>query len=129
MAEDQTEQQERRAHHRRIVCMVADMRLEPLELPPNVALVRNISLSGAYLLGRVSVASDEKLLLALHFSAGAEERVEEASATVIRVEKLEPGESSVWTVGFAVRFEPPLDHLSDAIEEAAAFAASVGYDR
>jgi hypothetical protein len=56
MADDRTEQQERRAHSRRIVSMVAHMHLEPLELPRDAALVRNISLSGAYLLGRVLVS-------------------------------------------------------------------------
>ena len=43
MAEAQTEQQERRAHARRVVCMVAHMHRKPLELPTDAALVRSIS--------------------------------------------------------------------------------------
>lgn len=124
----ESDPQERRAHPRRIVCLVAH--IEPTELPRDAALVRNISLSGAYLLARLSVAADERLLLVLHFDGASEqERVEEIRARVIRTERLDPEQSSIWSVGFAVEFEEPVDHLAGAIERAEAFAASVGYDR
>lgn len=127
VAESESDRSERRDHPRRVVCMVAH--LKPSELPRDAALVRNISLSGAYLLTRITVSPGEGLVLALHFEAGDEERIEEMPAAVIRVEPLDRGSSAIWTVGFAVRFERPADHLAEAIEQAAAFAASSGYDR
>jgi hypothetical protein len=126
---DESAQQERRAHPRRIVCIVAHV--EPEELPRDAALLRNISLSGAYLLARLPMSADERVLLALHFitDKGEEARVEEVPATVIRVEPLDAETSAIWSVGVAMRFEASVDHLTDAIERAASFAASVGYDR
>lgn len=127
-ADEEARRAERRSHPRRIVCMVAHV--EPSELPRDAALVRNISLSGAYLLARLPVVPEERLVLALHFATDdGDQQVEEIAASVIRTEPLDPERSTLWSVGVAVRFEQAVDHLADAIEQVAAFTASVGYDR
>lgn len=115
---------ERRSHPRRIVCMIAHV--EPSELPRDAALVRDMSVSGAYLLSRLPVSEGEELLLAIHFPKGDGERIEESDAKVVRVEELDREHSDFWSVGFAVRFAEPLDHLATEIEQASALAARIG---
>lgn len=125
MADGDQGREERREHPRRIVCMIAYV--EPEDVPKDAAVVRDMSLSGAYLLCRLGVKAGEQVVLAIHFpEGGAEHRVEETTATVVRVESLDKDRAGFWPTGIAVQFVDPLDHLAGDIEHVADLTAKLG---
>lgn len=115
--DEKSEQPERRKHVRRLVCIPAYVDTE--KAPQHIALIRDISLSGAYFLTRVSLEVGDKLDIALHLTGDPGGRVHDTSATVVRAEVLEPERADLWTCGVAVQFEDLLKGIEEEIEELA----------
>lgn len=82
---------------------------------PALALIRDVSVSGALLFTRKTLTEGETIGLELHIAASSEQ-AREANATVVRVTRRPPEEAGVWRFSVAVRFEPPLDGWREEVE-------------
>jgi len=100
---------ERRRAQRHYVCVPA--RVQPEDGNQKLALIENISVSGAALLTRSEPEVGESIHLALYFSGtGAEPRWTWGS--VVRVT---PVDYAIWKCRVAVAFEKPLDDCAAEI--------------
>ena len=91
------------------------------------ALIRNISLSGAFILTRKPLHSEEMLDLALHLDGYPPVLIHRASAKVLRTERLDGVRAGLWLHGAGVCFEEPLEDIEERIQALAArLRASLG---
>lgn len=91
------------------------------ETGPHIALIRDISLSGALILIRKRLVVTEPLDLSLHLRAEVDTGpVREARASVVRLETLEPDRAGLWLHAAGVRFDEPMDDLDDQIKSVSA---------
>jgi hypothetical protein len=117
---------DRRRFARRLVCVATDVAADTVN--KHTALIRDMSVSGAYLLTRVPVEVGESLDLAIHLPVKGEEQIKETTAKVVRLEPLPPDRADVWSCGFAVKFVDPLDELEEEIEALYAAMKDAGLD-
>ena len=83
--------------------------------PVRLAVIRELSVTGAQVLSQARHEAGEHLTLALHFEP--EQPAREVKARVVRTERwTEPG---VWSFLVIVEFESPLTDLVDEIRVAA----------
>jgi hypothetical protein len=116
---------ERRLHVRHLVCIPAYLRRTTDR--QRIALIRNISLSGALLLTRKELADGEPLDLSLHFGGIPPLIVHDTTAQVVRVESLEAERAGLWLHAAGVSFEQPLAEIEEHIRRVAArLRASLG---
>lgn len=110
---------ERRSHDRHFVCIPAYVERD--DTGPHIALIRNISLSGALILIRKRLEVAEPLDLSLHLSPDEEPGpVRRARASVVRSEPLDDRRAGLWRHQVGVRFD---DDLRDIEEQVKAVAA------
>lgn len=110
---------ERRIGLRHFVCFPAQV-----EAPTHgkrVAMIHDLSVTGAMLVVRATLEVGDLVSLALHVSGDASSRSREAHAHVVRVEPLAPEERSLWSHRIAVQFEQPLTDFETEIRELAAW--------
>ncbi|MBW2533750.1 MAG: PilZ domain-containing protein [Deltaproteobacteria bacterium] len=114
---------ERRDFARHFVCIPAYVQRE--QTGPHIALIRNISLSGALILIRKPLQVDESLDLSLHLNAEDESApAHEARATVVRTEPLAERRAGLWSHSVGVRFPEPLVAIEDEIKAVSARLAA-----
>lgn len=115
---------EQRLHPRHLVCVTTEVC--PGAADKQVAIIRDMSVGGVYLLARAPMDAGERVTLSLHLSADAEKRAEETIGEVVRVDAFPVERAHVWSHGIAVRFEQPLVHLEKEIEMLAAALKHAG---
>ncbi len=81
----------------------------------HVALVANISRTGALLWTRLDLDVGQQLALTIHFDD--EVHGYETVAEVLRTVRRPPGDVALWLFDVAVRFLPPLEHVTDRFAE------------
>lgn len=96
---------ERRREPRCLVCAPVDV--QPRSTAEHRAVLRDISVLGASFLTRVALTQGETVHLALQLGRDSA-TVAETDATVVRVERLDPERSDVWSHQIAVQFAEPL---------------------
>lgn len=106
-------QSDRRVGERHLACFPAGLTRGDGE--PALALIRDLSVSGALLFTRKTLAEGERIGLELYISEDSEQ-AREAKATVVRVSKRSLEESGVWKWSVAVQFEPPLEAWRAEVE-------------
>jgi hypothetical protein len=115
---------ERRGDARRVVCLAAGV--QPLGDTEQFAMIRDVSVHGAFLLTRLDVTVGERLDLRIHFPGEPTVRIAKVPAEVVRIEGLDVARADVWTCGVAVQFRRPLEEFKREIEELAAQARQSG---
>ena len=109
---------ERRVARRHLACLAAHLELEG-DQDPHVALIDNISNSGALLLTRVALEEGESVALQLILAADPAPETHEVSAQVVRSERRDPSTAALWPHAVAVTFDQTLDHLEARLKEIA----------
>lgn len=94
---------ERRREERQLACYPADVRAGDAEV---LAVIRDISVTGALLFTQEQQEPGKQLLLALHKSEDAQEAVP-VRARVVRSKRRESG--GLWRYSVAVAFEEPIE--------------------
>jgi hypothetical protein len=93
-----------------------------------MALIRDLSVTGALLLTRTRLAVGEEVRLSLYFSQDSDD-ARHASGRVIRVEPRTGERAGVWHYSVAVQFGEPLRDREAEIKELAARQAALGLPR
>lgn len=118
LARDQTDA-ERRSHDRHFVCIPAYVKRR--QTGPHIALIRNISLSGALILIRKRLEVAESLDLSLHLLPDEEGGpVRQARANVVRSAPLDDLRVGLWRHSVGVSFDAPLADIEDDIRNVSA---------
>jgi hypothetical protein len=103
---------ERRRHNRRLTCVVAEVEAKDKS---SIALIRNVSESGAMLFTSRDLEIGWDVDLVIHTSSDPEGRKILAGATVMRREELDPSRSDFWRWRIGVKFSSPLDADADEL--------------
>jgi len=113
---------DRRSDERYLACFPAY-----LELPERtrMALIRDISTTGALLYTQNALKPDERVALKLYVE-GDPDKARLANALVVRFERRSFDRSDIWPYSVAVRFEEPLTDLASEVEALAARQAKLG---
>jgi hypothetical protein len=110
---------ERRDHDRHFVCIPAYVQRD--QTGPHIALIRNISLSGALILIRKRLTVAEAVDLSLHLHPDDESGpIREARASVVRTAPLEERRAGLWLHSVGVQFSEPLSDLETEIQRVSA---------
>lgn len=110
---------ERRDHDRHFVCIPAYVQRE--QTGPHIALIRNISASGALILLRKRLSVAEAVDLSLHLHPDEESGpTREARASVVRTAPLEESRAGLWLHAVGVRFDEPLHDMEEEIQRVSA---------
>ena len=104
---------DRRQRERHIACFAAELDAEGKG--EHLAVIRDLSVTGARLLTRARVEVGDPLRLTLHFGAGTEPHA--VPARVVRVEKLDRAKHDLWSTALGVAFDEPLVGFEDRIKE------------
>jgi len=117
---------ERRGSERHFACFPAH-----IERPggsTRMALIRDLSVTGALLLTRTKLAVGEEIRLSLYLSEDVTE-ARPAAGKVIRTEPRSGDRAEVWHHTVAVHFTEPLQDCEDQIKDLAARQAALGVPR
>ena len=90
-----------------------------------MALIRDLSVTGALLLTRADLKVGEPIRLSLYLSEDAAEALP-ASGRVVRFEQRDAEHAEVWHHTAAVHFDEPLRDHEDAIKSLAERQAALG---
>lgn len=101
---------DRRGSDRRLTCVVAEVEASDKSA---LALIRNVSHSGALLYVARDLRVDDSVQMVIHTSADPEAKKIQASGTIVRREALDPARTDVWRWEIGVRFADEID-LDDA---------------
>jgi hypothetical protein len=105
--------EERRAFERQLTCIPAYF--ESRRDPQDLALIRDISTSGARLYTRLRLAVDD--MVSLHLCLGAEsDPPRKANGRVVRVDRRDPSLADVWGWEIGVEFDLAISPYADEIE-------------
>lgn len=118
---------DRRTASRHLACFPAYVGSD--EEGQNIALIRDISVSGALLLTRDQLDVGDEIALSMYVSSDAKAPAHEISAKVVRVEERKPEQSDVWPHSAAVSFDEELDHLEDEFKGLEAHQKKLGLHR
>ena len=80
------------------------------------ALIRDLSVTGAYVLSTEPVEVGADLSLVIHLTTAPDGPVVETHGVAVRVDPVPLDRSVYWTHGIALRFAEPLDHLQAEID-------------
>lgn len=119
--DDEATESDRRAHDREVVCIPAYA--HTIDSPERVALIRDISLSGALFLSPTSYDEGSRIELVLHLTGDPEGPAHEVTCDVVRVEERDPEQAGLWPFAVAVHFDVELDELAEDIERLSALLA------
>lgn len=97
---------DRRVHERRITCVVGEVETKDKS---SLALIRNVSKSGALLFSARAFDVDSPIDLLIHTSVEPGSRKITTSGTVVRCEPLDPSRTDMWRCELGVHFDQPLD--------------------
>jgi hypothetical protein len=105
---------ERRAFTRQLTCIPAYF--ESRRDPKDLALIRDVSISGARLFTRLKLAVDDPV--SLHLCLGQEaDPPRKANGRVVRVDQRDPALSDVWGWEIGVEFDVAITPYADEIED------------
>jgi hypothetical protein len=105
---------DRRAHTRLLACIPAY--LESKRDAQDLALIRDVSVSGARLLTRTSLAAGATVHLELYMGAeGSSPKL--ASGRVVRADRRAKSVSDVWSWEIGVEFDAPIHGYEHEIEQ------------
>ena len=105
---------DRRAGERHLACFPAELERPDGEHRPSI--IRDLSESGALLLVRTTkIAVGDGVRLQLYIAEDAT-TFREATARVVRVEQLSPGDAGPWLRRVAVHFDSPLTMYADEVK-------------
>lgn len=96
----------RREHERRITCVVGEVETKDKS---SLALIRNVSKSGALLFSARAFDVDSPIDLVIHTSVEPDALKISTSGTVVRCERLDPSRTDMWLCELGVHFDEPLD--------------------
>ena len=106
--------EERRTKTRQLTCIPAFF--ESKRESQDLALIRDISISGARLFTRVKLEPEEAVTL--HLYLGAEGSAPKKSeGKVVRVERRDPAQADVWAFEVGVVFAEPITSYEAEIED------------
>lgn len=111
----------RRIHDRQVVCIPAYA--HTVDTPESTALIRDISLSGAYFLTRTPFEPGDRIEFVLHWSGDPAGPTHTVTADVIRIEERDSEQAGIWPFGVAIRFDVELGDASERIEQLAELLA------
>jgi hypothetical protein len=121
---DHEPEDNRRDSDRKIVCIPAYV--HKVDSPDLVALIRDVSLSGCYLLARRRLAVGDRVEVVLHLTGDPAGPIHEATADVVRCETIDPDRETLWWYGVALRFDVELHDVRQQVEELAKRLALAG---
>ena len=104
---------ERRVGVRHFACFPAH--LEQPDGGKHIAMMHDLSVSGALLVVRAELAVDDVVSLQLYVTGDPDSRTRATHARVVRVEPLEPTERALWSHRVAVQFDEPLTDFEPEI--------------
>jgi hypothetical protein len=107
-----SEEDDRRRHDRRLTCVVAEVEAKDKS---SLALIRNVSESGALLFTARELEIGWDVDLVIHTSSDPEAKKIHASATIMRREELDPERTDFWRWEIGVKFTEPLDADADEL--------------
>ena len=105
---------DRRGFARQLSCIPAHF--ESTSDSQDLALIRDVSVSGAKLFTRMKMAPDDPVTLHLYLGAEADEP-KLAKGRVVRVERRQPETADLWTWEVGVEFDVAITPYEKEIEE------------
>ena len=105
-------EKERRAHDRRLVCAVAEVESDD---KASLALIRNISDSGALLLATRCLDVGEPLDLVIHTSSDPDGKKITTKGSVVRREAMDPDRTDLWRWQLGVEFDEALTGFDEEL--------------
>jgi hypothetical protein len=118
---------ERRIGVRHFACFPAD--LERPERGKRVAMIHDLSITGALLVVRAELAVGDDVSLQLYVTGDPDSRSRATHARVVRIEPLAPTERALWSHRVGVQFDSPLTDFEPEIEALAARQRQLGQRR
>jgi hypothetical protein len=112
---------ERRKEERRLSCIPASLQASEDD---DLALIRNVSRTGALLFTRIKYEIGDQLTLSLHLT-GLDDGLP-ARATVVRVVARDYTRKDLWRYEVGVNFEEPIDGYAEQIREIGDRQAELG---
>ena len=116
--------EDRRGARRQLICVPSGVASE--HSSQQVALIRDLSVSGAYLLTHGLFDEGLRLELSIHIGADGGGPTKQISGKVVRAEKLSVDRADLWSCGAAVRFDELLTGLDEEIDALAERLKSTG---
>lgn len=123
---DAARQEERRESERHFACFPAHIERSGGSM--RMALIRDLSVTGALLLTRTRLEVGDDIRLSLYLAEDAT-RSRPAEGRVIRVEQRTGERADIWHYDVAVRFAEPLLDCEDEIKALEARQAALGVPR
>ena len=115
-----SERPERRTEVRHLACFPADLQTN------TTALIRDLSVSGAFLLTRVPMKIGEAIRLSLYL-VGEQAAPVVADGRVVRHERRSSDCDDVWQYSVGVQFDSPLNDYQAEIQALASKQATLGF--
>lgn len=115
---------ERRIGVRHFACFPAH--LERPERGKRVAMIHDLSITGALLVVRAELAVGDVVSLQLHVTGDPGSRTRATHARIVRIEALGPDERALWSHRVAVQFDSPLIDFEPEIKALAARQRQLG---
>ncbi len=100
-------------------CAHLPSQIERADGSSRMAMVADISVSGALILTRAKLDPGEAIQLSLHTYVGDHEDTHQVAARVVRADRLPADLAHLWAYTAAIQFDVQLTHLKSAIEEIA----------
>jgi hypothetical protein len=111
---DDAKMEDRRSHSRQLTCIPAYF--ESKADTQDLALIRDVSVSGARLFTRLKV--DEGLTVQLHLYLGSEtDEPRPVAGHVVRVDRRDPALADLWGWDVGVEFDAPISQYAAEIEQ------------
>ena len=114
---------DRRSEPRQLTCIPAHV--ESTRASPLIALIRDVSVTGALLLTRCRLERGERLKLNLYMTGNAKEG-RPTRGRVARCERRSGDRADVWPWEVGVRFDEPISQYADEIKALTERQASDG---
>jgi len=104
---------DRRRAPRRLICVPSDVTSDVWS--GQVALIRDVSVTGAYLLTNGPFMEGTRLELGIRLRGDAGSPKTKIKGKVVRTDKLDIRRADLWSWGAAVQFDEPLTGLDEEI--------------
>jgi hypothetical protein len=114
---------ERRTHSRQLTCIPAYF--ETKSDSQDLALIRDVSVSGARLYARVKLDADQPVTLHLYLGKESEPP-RQVSGRAVRIDRRESSLADVWGWEIGVEFDEPISQYATEIEELCRRQEAVG---
>ncbi len=104
---------DRRDHNRQLTCVVAEIETEDKS---SLALIRNVSRSGALLYVARQLPVDSPVELAIHTTADPRGKKIHATGTIVRRKALDIERTDLWHWEIGVQFDEPIAANDEELE-------------